>query len=62
MLREGIKEILSKDIEEINRNVIRKAKENKLFRNGTIDNLVVVGIVGTETFRSTKRDWSGSYK
>ena len=62
VLREGIKEILSKDIEEINRSVIRKAKENKLFRNGTIDNLVVVGIDGTETFRSAKRDWLGSYK
>lgn len=60
--REGIKDLKLEDIANINKNIIRKAKENKVYRSGTIDNLVVVGIDGTETFGSYKKNWNNSYK
>lgn len=60
--REGIKDLKLEDLEKINKNIIKKAKENKVYRSGTIDNLVVVGIDGTETFGSYKKDWNNSYK
>lgn len=34
---------------------IRKARENKVFEDGTIDGLVVTGIDGTQTFNSDKK-------
>ena len=58
---DGIKDIQVSDIENINKNIIRKAKENKIYRNGTIDNLVVVGIDGTEAFGSYKKKWDNCY-
>ena len=58
---EGIKDMQVSDIENINKNIIRKAKENKIYRNGTIDNLVVVGIDGTEAFGSYKKKWDNCY-
>jgi hypothetical protein len=60
--REGIKELNVKYLEEINRNIIKQARENKIYRKGSIDNLVVVGIDGVETFGSYKKDWNNSYK
>lgn len=60
--REGIKDIKLEEVIRINKKIIKKAKENKIYRNGTIDNLVVVGIDGTETFGSYKKDWNNSYK
>ena len=33
---------------------VRKARENKVFVDGTIDGLVVTGIDGTQTFNSDK--------
>lgn len=60
--REGIKDLKLEDLENINKNIIKKAKENKVYRAGTIDNLVVVGIDGTETFGSYKKGWNNSYK
>ena len=58
---EGIKDLNVTDIETINRNIIKKAKENKLYRKGTIDNLLVVAIDGEESFGSYKRKWDNCY-
>lgn len=59
--RDGIKDLKLEDIEKINRNIIKKAKENKIYRSGSIDRLVVVGLDGTETFRSCKKNWNNSF-
>ena len=58
---DGIKDLKVSELEKINKNIIKKAKENKIYRNGTIDNLVVVGIDGTETFGSYKKKWDNCY-
>ena len=58
---DGIKDLNVSNIKLINKNIIKKAKENKLYRNGTIDNLLVVGIDGTEAFGSYKRKWKNCY-
>lgn len=60
--RNGIIDLNVKVLERINKNVIVKARENKVYRKGTIDNLVVVGIDGTEIFESYKKNWNNSYK
>lgn len=60
--RDGIKDINLEEVKKINRNIIKKAKENKIYRQGTIDNLVVVAIDGVETFGSYKKDWKNSFK
>lgn len=60
--RDGIKELSLDDLAQINKNIIKKAKENKIYRHGTVDNMVVVGIDGTETFGSYKKNWKNSYK
>lgn len=62
VFREGITELEIKNLEEINKRIIRKSKENKKYRKGSIDGLVVVGIDGVETFGSYKKDWNNSYK
>lgn len=46
VFRDGVKELEIKDLEEINKRIIRKTKENKKDRKGSIDGLVVVEIVG----------------
>ena len=58
---DGIKDLNVSNIKSINKNIIKRAKENKLYRNGTIDNLLVVGIDGTEAFGSYKRKWENCY-
>lgn len=58
---EGIKDLKVSELEEINKNIIKKAKENKIYRDGGIDRLVVVGIDGTEAFGSYKREWDNCY-
>lgn len=60
--RDGIKDLKLEELKAINKSIIRKTKENKVYRTGTVDNLVVVGIDGTESFGSYKRDWKNSYK
>ena len=60
--RDGIKDINLEDLKHINKNIIRNAKENKIYRKGTIDRLVVVGIDGTESFGSYKKNWNNSFK
>ena len=62
VFRDGIKELSIEKIKQINKSVISKARENKLYRKGSIEGLVVVGIDGVETFRSCKKDWNNSYK
>ena len=62
VFREGIKELDLEEIKKINKGIISKARENKIYRKGTIDNLVVAGIDGVETFGSYKKDWKNSYK
>lgn len=60
--RDGIKQLKSEQLKNINRDLIKKSKENKIYRNGTIDGLVVVGLDGVETFGSYNKDWDNSYK
>lgn len=48
VFRDGVTELNLKDIEEINKKIIRKAKENKKYRKGSIDPFV--GIVYIWTF------------
>lgn len=59
--RDVIKEINPEQLKQINNNVIKKSKENKIYRQGTIDGLVVVGIDGTEAFGSYKKKWNNCY-
>ena len=60
--RDGIKDLNLESLKKINKNIIRKAKENKIYRQGTIENLVVVGMDGTENFGSYKKFWKNCYK
>ncbi len=60
--RDGIKDLSLDSLKNINKNIIRKAKENKVYRQGTIDSFVVVGIDGTENFGSYKKIWNNCYK
>lgn len=54
MFRDGIKELDIKELKQINKSIILKAKENKIYREGAID--------GVECFGSYKKDWENSYK
>ena len=58
---DSIKDLKVSDIAKINKNIIKKSKENKIYRRGTIDNLLVIGIDGTEAFGSYKRKWNNCY-
>lgn len=60
--RDGIIDLNVDCLEKINKNIIAKARENKVYRKGTIDGLVVAGLDGTETFESCKKNWKNSYK
>ena len=60
--REGIKNLKPEELKKLNRKIISKSRENKVYRAGRIDGLVVVGIDGVETFGSYKKDWENSYK
>lgn len=60
--REGIKKLIPKQLKKINIRIVKKSRENKIYRQGTIDGLVVAGIDGVETFGSYKKDWGSSYK
>lgn len=53
-LRDCIKDTDYHQIEEINKSVIEKVKENKIFRKNTVDGLTVVGWDGVETNETTK--------
>lgn len=60
--RDGIKDLSLDSLKNINKNIIKKAKENKVYKQGTVDNFVVVGIDGTENFGSHKKFWDNCYK
>lgn len=60
--REGIKNLKSEELKKINKKIVKKSRENKIYRQGSIDGLVVAGIDGVETFGSYKKDWENSYK
>lgn len=62
VFRDGIKELNLEKLKQIKKSIIQKAKENKEYRNGTVDGHVVVGVDGVENFGSYKKDWNGSYK
>lgn len=58
--RDVIKDLKVKELKKINRSIIAKSKENKIYRAGSIDNYVVVGIDGVESFGSYKKDWKNN--
>lgn len=60
--REGIKNLKAEELKKINIDIVKKSRENKIYRQGTIEGLVVAGIDGVETFGSYKKDWEHSYK
>lgn len=60
--REGIKNLKAEELRKINVKIVKKSRENKIYRQGCIDGLVVAGIDGVETFGSYKKDWENSYK
>lgn len=60
--RDGIKNLKPEELKQLNRKIISKSRKNKVYRVGTIDGLVVVGIDGVENFGSYKKDWENSYK
>ncbi len=60
--REGIKKLKPEELRKINIDIVKKSRENKIYRQGSIDGLVVAGIDGVETFGSYKKDWENSYK
>lgn len=62
VFRDGVKELKQENLKQINKSIIMKAKENKVYRKGTVDGHVIVGVDGVETFGSYKKDWNGSYK
>lgn len=62
VFRDGVKELDIDELKQINKSIISKAKDNKVYRKGTVDGHVVAGIDGVECFGSYKKDWNGSYK
>jgi len=54
-IRDTLKVIDIKGLKEINKSIIKKALENKVFENGTIDGLTVAAIDGTKFFGSNKK-------
>lgn len=54
-LRDCLIDTPYEQVKEINKRFVKKIKENKVFRNNTIDNLVVVAFDGTEEFETNKK-------
>jgi len=54
-IRDTLKVIDIKGLKQINECIIKKAIENKVFENGTIDGYTVVAIDGTKFFGSNKK-------
>ena len=53
-IRDTLKSIELDGLASINKGVIKKSVENKVFRNGTIDGFTVAAIDGTKLFGSKK--------
>jgi hypothetical protein len=54
-IRDSLKTIEIDGLVRIHDEILKKSKENKLYRNGTIDGLKVVAIDGVELFSSKKK-------
>ena len=54
-IRDTLKVIDIKGLKQINEYIIKKAIENKVFENGTIDGYTVVAVDGTKFFGSNKK-------
>jgi hypothetical protein len=54
-IRDTLKVVDLSKLREILREIVCKARENKVFDKGTIDGLVVVAVDGTQTFNSDKK-------
>jgi hypothetical protein len=54
-IRDTLKVIDVSKIRAILKDTVRKARENKVFTNGTIDGYVVAAIDGTQTFNSDRK-------
>ena len=54
-IRDTLKVIDISGIKEINNQIVKKARENKVFENGTIDGYTVAAIDGTKFFGSNKK-------
>ena len=54
-IRDTLKVIDVKGLKEINKCIIKKVVENKVFENGTIDGYTVAAIDGTKFFGSNKK-------
>lgn len=54
-IRDTLRVIDIKGLKEINEDLIKKARENKVFENGTIDGYTVAAIDGTKFFGSNKK-------
>jgi hypothetical protein len=55
-IRDALKVINVAGLREMLTHGIRKAKENKVFDNGTIDGLVIAAMDGTQVYNSDKKD------
>ena len=54
-IRDTLKVIDIEGLKQVNRHIVRKSVENKVFGNGTIDGYTVVAIDGTKFFGSNKK-------
>jgi len=54
-IRDTLKVVDINGLKQINHHIIKKAVENKVFENGTIDGYTVVAIDGTKFFGSNKK-------
>lgn len=55
-IRDALKVINVAGLREMLTHGIRRAKENKVFDNGTIDGLVIAAMDGTQVYNSDKKD------
>ena len=54
-IRDSLKTFEIDELVRVHDEILKKSKENKLYRNGTIDGLKVVALDGVELFESTKK-------
>ena len=61
-IRDTLKVIDINRLKQMNRHIVKKSVENKVFENGTIDGYTVVAIDGTKFFGSNKQGCSECLK
>ena len=54
-IRDTLKVMDIEGLKQVNQDIVKKAVENKVFENGTIDGYMVVAIDGTKFFGSNKK-------